>query len=74
VDEATAVELVRPWAGDSYLQRPDGAESCIAVEIMMDDEPSAKALSEVLQAWAAEQIDAAVDVGGASISLRSCSG
>jgi hypothetical protein len=73
VDEATALELVRPWTGDSYLQWSEGAESCVAVEIMMDDESSAEALSDVLRTWAAEHTDAAVDVGGESISLRSCS-
>jgi hypothetical protein len=74
VDEATALELVRPWGGDSYLQWSDGDESCVGVDVTMDDEPSAKALSDVLQTWAAAQSDAAVDVGGATISLRSCSG
>ena len=74
VDEATALELVRAWAGDSYVQWSEGSQSCLAVEIAIDDEPSAVALSDLLQTWARERVDATVDVAGSSVSVGSCSG
>jgi hypothetical protein len=57
----------------SYLQWSDGDETCVGVEVMMDDGPSAKTLSDVLKTWAVEQSDAAIEVEGASISVTSCS-
>ena len=40
----------------------------------MDDEPSAIALSDVLQTWADEQAAATAKIAGSSISLNSCTG
>ena len=74
VDETTALELVRAWAGDSYVQWSEGSKSCLALEIAMDDGPAAVALSDVLQTWAGERVDATVDVAGSSVSVGSCSG
>jgi hypothetical protein len=74
VDEETALGLVRPWAGDSYVQWSDGAQSCVAVEIMIDDEAAAAALAGVLETWAAAQVSAGVEVAGSAISVNSCSG
>ncbi len=73
VGEEGALELVRPWAGDTYVLWDEGDRVCLAAEVIMDDTTSGEALAVVLSDWAGAIQSASVEAEGASISIRSCS-